>query len=405
MKALVVHPGTQLSFRIARQLERHGCLSRFWTGFAYVPGSLLEYCIRCLPASLRRIVSSRRLTGVPSRKLRTRPLIEGRAMFRLRSGQDEQAVMFDRNTAFQRQVPRRELAMSDVVIGFDTSSWILADRAAALDRPFILDQSIGHSLSYQMIFPMLQRQFPEWGEDLPVRLPQVSAAEKSEHANAHRVVAASSFTRRTLVENGVAAEKIVVNPYGVDLGAFSPVPRPDKSRPLRFVFLGILGARKGLPLLLQAWRSLSEKLSSKNAELWLVGPLNPRHASLIPPLSGLKVIGKVPHSELPGLLRQCDVLVFPSYFEGFGLVLLEAMAAGLPIIATDATAAPDLITNGVEGYVIPVGDVDALRQALERFILSPADLTRMSPAARQCAERYSWDAYGDRWVNMLQQVV
>jgi len=80
-----------------------------------------------------------------------------------------------------------------------------------------------------------------------------------------------------------------------------------------------------------------------------------RHARLIPTLPGLRVIGRVPHRELPGMLCQCDVLVLPSYFEGFGAVLLEAMAAGLPIIATDSTAAPDLIANGVEGYVIPRG--------------------------------------------------
>jgi len=115
-------------------------------------------------------------------------------------------------------------------------------------------------------------------------------------------------------------------------------------------------------------------------------------------------MGEVSHGELPCLLRQCDVLVFPSYFEGFGAVLLEAMAAGLPIIATEATGAPDLITNGVEGYVIPTGNAKALKDAMQRFIDSPEDLAPMSQAARRCAERYSWDAYGDRWMDILQQV-
>jgi len=85
-------------------------------------------------------------------------------------------------------------------------------------------------------------------------------------------------------------------------------------------------------------------------------------------------------------------------------VLLEALAAGMPIIASDATAAPDLITAGVEGYLVPVGDVDALREAMNRFVDSPKDLASMTQAARLCAERYSWDAYGDRWVDLLHQV-
>ena len=108
---------------------------------------------------------------------------------------------------------------------------------------------------------------------------------------------------------------------------------------------------------------------------------------------------------LPALLSQCDVLVFPSYFEGLAQVQLEALAAGLPIIATDASGATDLIADSREGYIIPVGDAEALREAMLNFINSPADLAVMSPAARSCAERYSWEAYGDRWIDLLDQVV
>lgn len=401
MRTLVVHPGTQYSFHLARELQRHGCLGRFWTGLAYVPQSVLGRCIQSLPNHYQRRLANRRLEGVPTENLRTQPLLEWRAVRRSRVGHRDETVMYERNAAFQRNIPQQELANSDVLIGFDTSSWLLAERALELGRCFVLDQSIGHPMSYQALFPSLRECFPEWVEDLQPRLPRLLLAERAEHRHARRIVVASSFTRRTLIQNGVAGEKIAMNPYGVDLDAFCPVPRPDSSRPLRFVFLGSLGARKGVPLLLQAWSSLS----TSDAELWLAGPLSAHHARLIPPLPGLRVMGKKPHRELPGLLSQCDVLVLPSYFEGFGLVLLEALAAGMPIIATDATAAPDLITNGVEGYVIPAGNVEALRDALQRFIHSPGDLAHMSPAARRCAECYSWEAYGDRWVNLLQQVV
>jgi starch synthase len=154
-------------------------------------------------------------------------------------------------------------------------------------------------------------------------------------------------------------------------------------------------------VLLEAWRSLA----SLGAELWLVGSVKARHAHLIPPLKGLRQIGKVPHEELPALLSQCDVLVFPSYFEGLAQVQLEALAAGLPIIATNASGATDLIADGREGYIIPVGDAEALCEAMLNFIKGTADLAVMSPAARLCGERYSWEAYGDRWIDMLDQVV
>jgi starch synthase len=400
MQTLVVHPGTQYSFRLAKQLQLHGCLSRFWTGLAYVPGSLLGNLIRRLPRSLERRLANRCLEGVPNQKLRIRPLIEWQALRRLRAGDESQTVMFDRNAAFQRCIPRQELVNSDVVVGFDTSSWLLADQALALGRCFVLDRSIGHPLSYQRLLPGLRHQFPEWVECSPPLLPQLLFAEETEHRHAHRIVVPSSFCRQTLIENGVVPEKIIINPFGVDLDAFYQVPRPDSSRPLRFVFLGSLDARKGVPLILQAWRSLD----AQNAELWLVGPIKKRHARLIPPMRGLRLIGQVPHRELPTLLSECDVLIFPSYFEGLAQVQLEALAAGLPIIGTDASGASDLITHGLEGYIVPVGDGESLRNLMKRFIDSPDDLKRMSTAARRCAERYSWDAYGDRWMDLLRQV-
>jgi glycosyltransferase involved in cell wall biosynthesis len=328
-------------------------------------------------------------------------MAELRAMRRLRAGEDEEAVMFRRNEAFQRAIPEREFADSDVVIGFDTSSWVLAERAAAAARPLVLDRtSIGHAPEREQLFSDLRRRFPEWAEDFPTRLPELIEAESEEHLRSSRIVVASSYTRRILIETGIPAEKIIVTPLGVDLEVFSPIQRHEESRPLRFIFVGAVGARKGVPVLLDAWR----QLSPRGAEMWLAGSVENRHRRVIPALPGLRMLGKVPHRELAGVLGKCDVLVLPSFFEGFGLVLLEALAMGMPIIATDATAAPDLITDGVEGCIVPVGDSVALAGAMQRLIESRAELPRMSAAARGTAEQYSWDAYGDRWNETLQKV-
>jgi glycosyltransferase involved in cell wall biosynthesis len=191
-----------------------------------------------------------------------------------------------------------------------------------------------------------------------------------------------------------------VNPYGVDLQLFHPPAKRSDGKPLRFLFLGAISARKGVPLLLDAWR----KIAAPEAELWLVGPITTHERTLIPPLPRLKVLGPYPHRDLPKLLKQCDVLVFPSYCEGFALVLLEALASGMPIITTDATAGPDLITDGLEGRIIPTGDLDALCEAMEQFVRQPDKAHSMSGAARRCAERFSWDSYGDRWRDILQGV-
>ena len=84
------------------------------------------------------------------------------------------------------------------------------------------------------------------------------------------------------------------------------------------------------------------------------------------------------------------------------LVLLEALASGMPIITTENTAAPDLITNGREGFLLPAGDAEALREALESFTRQRVDIDAMSVAARKCAQSFTWDRYGERWASILK---
>lgn len=398
---LLAHPGTQYSHQLARQLARHDSLYQFWTGFALPADGLLGRVFEGVaPASWRRRISNRLIGGVPARKVKTMPVIEWRALQRLKNGESQQRVFHERNRAFQESISADSLKNSSAVIGFDTSSWVLARRAERAGKPFFLDQSISHPLVNQRIMEGVARRFPEWSEEIESRLPEVLDCERQEQQSATKIIAASSFSKQTLIAQGVPAEKIALNPYGVDLNLFYPPSEPRRREPLRFLFVGLVNARKGVPLLVEAWR----KMQLKNAELWLVGPADSRQRSLIPELPGLKFLGKRPHRELPELMRQCDVLVFPSYCEGFALVLLEALASGMPIITTEATAGPDLIEDGVEGHLIPSGNLDALCEAMQQMAREPDRLEPMSRAARLCAERFSWDAYGDRWQKILKEL-
>ncbi|HBB86425.1 MAG TPA: hypothetical protein DC047_02285 [Blastocatellia bacterium] len=344
-------------------------------------------------------MANRVIAGLPSKHLRTMPFVELKAIRKLGRGASHQSVLHQRNQTFQQRLPASAIKNASAIIGFDTSSWIIADKARQLGKPFFLDQSIAHPLVNQATSELVANRFPEWSTTIERKLPEVLACESREHELATKIVVASSYTKQTLVSQGVPAEKIVINSYGVDLELFHPPAILRSRQPLRFLFLGLVSARKGVPLLLEAWRSLAPK----EAELWLVGPITSQERRLIPDLPGLEIKGKVPFEELPELLRQCDVLVFPSYCEGFALVLLEALASGIPIITTEATAGPDLIQNGREGFLIDSGNLDPLREAMKYFIDHPSEIERMSVAARQCAEKFSWDSYGDRWQKILQE--
>jgi glycosyltransferase involved in cell wall biosynthesis len=102
----------------------------------------------------------------------------------------------------------------------------------------------------------------------------------------------------------------------------------------------------------------------------------------------------LPHPQILEEMRAHDVLVFPSLFEGFGLVITEAMSQGTPVITTERTAGPDLITHGKDGWLIPAGSTEALIKQLEELIRNPEIVRAVSINARQTAAARPWAIYG-----------
>ena len=120
--------------------------------------------------------------------------------------------------------------------------------------------------------------------------------------------------------------------------------------------------------------------------------------------AGVVCLGQTPREALLREMSEADVFVFPSLFEGFALVILEAMAAGLPVITTPNTAGPDLIEDGKEGLIVPAGDVKALQTAMESLLNDPERAQAMGRAAHEKAKEYTWERYGERWEEMLHEL-
>ncbi|MBW8782065.1 MAG: glycosyltransferase family 4 protein [Verrucomicrobia bacterium] len=403
MKALLVHPGTQHAFRLARELHRLGLLGEFWTSLALREDGLSARLART--RSDMSWLRNRIAHGVSAPRLHSRPLAEWRALLRLRCGADPLTVFHERNAAFQKAIPDLSLQQAQAVIAFDTSGWLLARRAQQFGKPFILDRTIAHPAVLHRLAGSIERQYPSWTVAGANRHAAVAAAEDEEHARARRIVVGSSFARDTLIGEGVDAVKIRVNPYGVDWTRFATAnpgsSAPASGRPQRFLFAGSVIARKGIPVLLEAWQSLDRG----DAELWIAGGIGPAEQRLIPALPGLRLLGRIPNADMQRIYAETDVLVLPSLVEGFSLVLLEALAAGLPVIATPNTGAGDFLTSPVLGELVETGSAESLRAAMERQLLQPADRTKVRAAAAERSSHYSWEAYGRRWADLFAEVV
>jgi len=212
-------------------------------------------------------------------------------------------------------------------------------------------------------------------------------------------VVPSRFVVATLVEYGVPREKIRINAFGTDVTKFYPSPGLDRASQLTFLFVGSLTARKGLPILLEAW----EEMSPKHAELWIVGgghvPEIARHNDH----QGIRWLGRISRERLPAIIQQAHVFVCPSFFEGLAQVQVEAAACGLPIIATTGSGGEEVIEEGKTGFVIEAGNLEQLVDSMSRFIECPALARDMREQVTKRSQSFSWSAYGDRWHNILQE--
>src|SRR5512132_3659015 len=179
-------------------------------------------------------------------------------------------------------------------------------------------------------------------------------------------------------------------PNGVDIEAAPQGPKPANDE-LRLLFVGRAEERKGLPVLLSAFEALVEHVPS---ELTVIGA-DPEELSrrVADPelLSHIDVLGKVSDSVLWRHLGEADLLCAPSLAgESFGMVLIEAFAAGTPVIASKIAGYSDVVTNGVDGILVPPADPQALGEELHLLAHEPERLVAMGRAGRQSAERYAW---------------
>ncbi len=203
---------------------------------------------------------------------------------------------------------------------------------------------------------------------------------------AAQIVAWSNWVRGSLISDyGVPPEKISVIPPGVDLETWQPETKgpPDPARPLKLLFVGGDFTRKGGHLLLEALTSLAAARPGQPAmELHLV-----THEA-VPHVPGMFIYHglKSNSPELARLVRQADMFILPTLAEAFGIAAVEALASGLPVIASRVGGLDDVVSDGRNGILLPSGDVQALSQAILRLVADAELRRRMSLEARRTAE-------------------
>jgi glycosyltransferase involved in cell wall biosynthesis len=327
------------------------------------------------------------LAGAP--KIQGRLGEVGRLMTRGLRGDDE-ALSYRANDWLMGTM-RRECRRSSVraVHAYEDCSLWQFQEAKHLGKACIYDMPIGYYSAWEQTQADLARQFVDWLP--PGGLPSncyVRPQQKHEEMElADLVLVPSSFVANT-IQAFHPNKALALVPYGVDLEFWQAPQRNKGAEMLRFIFAGQISLRKGIPSLLQAW----ENAGLRSAELLLVGSWRLSENKKVSLPRGVIYVPACSSEELRDLYRHADVFVFPSFFEGFALALLEAMACGLPAIASAATGGSDVLTDE-SGRVLPVGNVDSLIDALRWFDQNRDRLPAMGRAARKQAELCTWERY------------
>jgi glycosyltransferase involved in cell wall biosynthesis len=292
----------------------------------------------------------------------------------------------------------RCLSKGDLCIAWSGVGLHTIKKARAKGMATIVDEGSSHVLYQQNI---LREEYEAFGLRPKLAHPKIVEKELQEYDEADYIVIPSQFVKRTFGDSRIPEQRLIHVPYGVDLNEFRPTRKLDDI--FRIIYVGNMTLRKGVHYLLKAFTEL--KLSK--AELILVGALDHEFEPFLKMYRGnFTLIPPVPQSVLYKYYSAGTIFILPSVEDGFGMVLLQAMACGLPVICTTNTGGEDVVREGRDGFVIPIRDVEKLKEKILYFYEHPEEREEMGWCARKrVMDGFTWDHYGDRIVTEYTRIL
>ena len=289
------------------------------------------------------------------------------------------------------------------VYAYEDGAYETFKTAKHINKLCIYDLPIGY---WRSMHRLMQEEFdknPDWSSTLGGFNDSKEKLERKdlELKLADKIYVASSFTKNTLADYPYQLADVEVIPYGFPPVNQSRQYQPLEGRKLKVLFVGGLSQRKGLSYLFDSVRNLKEKIA-----LTVVGRGNTSGCPILcKELQDVNYIPALPHEEILTLMANADVLVFPSLFEGFGLVITEAMSQGTPVITTERTCGPDLITHGVDGWIVEAGNADSITLILTSLLENPESVAIVGKNAMKTAAKRPWACYENELTKSIKQFV
>ena len=400
MKIITSHPTSNQNNRaVVKGLLDAGLLHEFHTAIAAFPGDFLD---KLSTINAFKEITRRRFPPELKQMTHTSPFIEASRLIFSRLGMKSltkhetgsfsvDAVYHHIDKKVAASIKKASKTGLDAVYAYEDGAYDSFKIAKANAINCLYDLPIGYWRNARKLLAIERDLWPEWAPTLTgFRDSEEKLKRKDDELSlADRIFVASSFTAKSLEDYPGKLGPIEVIPYGF--------PKPIDKReyytnksPLKLLFVGGLSQRKGIANMFTAIDNLTPQV-----ELTVVGRKSTNECpALDNALSKHQWIPSLPHHKVLELMQTHDVLLFPSLFEGFGLVITEAMSQGTPVITTDRTAGPDLIEDGYNGWLVEAGSTEKLQQCIEELVKKPEKIKEAGKAARETARLRPWDVYG-----------
>jgi glycosyltransferase involved in cell wall biosynthesis len=283
----------------------------------------------------------------------------------------------------------------DIFHGFEGAvlhSMLKAKQQGAIT---ILDQPIFH---YETLRKILLEEYHRWGVKPPEFLikDDLNITRKKQEIDESDYI----FVPTERIKNDFERinKKAIVTQYGFEPSRFFATPKIDSV--FRIIMVGILGYRKGVIYLLEAFK----QLNLKNAELLLISPVDDDFKPVMAKYeTWFKYLHTVPNSELPKYYSNASVFAFPSLVEGSAYVTYEAMACGLPVIASEN--AGTVVREGIDGFIIPIRDLEMLKEKILFLYKNESIRKEMGYNAGLHVRNFTWEKYRQNLVNIYQEIL
>lgn len=413
-KIIVAHPGQQHSFRVATALKESGLLYRYITTVYDKKDSLMMKIVKTfISKENKRRASKRKCEALADEDVVLfNTFLSFLLLLAIRLDKKKFfARKFNNYVSkrFQRKVAEYAIKHNvDMVIGYDANCRycfeILREKAPHIKR--VMDNAAPNRNYLCKVYTENKAACGPFADALAPYKYLFDAddarwyAEEIQTVDYH--VVASGFSKKALEYEGVAADRIFVVPYGIDESRFYNFERSYENGKLNLIFIGEVNQRKGIYQICEA----AKKLNNPNVEFNIIGSGYDAQKELFAPYEKWVTFhGTAYFEKMKQHLEHNQVLLFPSMGDGFGFVVLEGMAAGMPVIASYNSAGPDVLQDGVNGFLIESCNTDALVDKIKWFLLNMDKIQSMGHNAQKTARHFTWGNYNGLIVESVNTIL